>query len=116
MHESRGFIYPKHDVHILNSASSLALHQVIDQTDHDQLPGSLIHIQGKIAEIAAPHIGADLRRFRTEYPDKAIMAVKGTIGLFHGSDPLPFPQLGIDGGQNASGKRNNMGGKGNFKI
>ena len=83
MEEACGFVQAEHDVHVLYRAAGLALDQVVDQADNDQLSGALIHIQGKITEVAAAHVGADLRFFRPEHPDEDILFIEGPVGLLH---------------------------------
>ena len=68
----------EHNVHILNRTARLTFDQVIDQAHHDQFSGPFINIQGKIAEVAAANMIADLDFFRAENPNKGFIAVKGS--------------------------------------
>ena len=100
----------------MNSTACLPLYQVIDQAYHNQLSCPLIHIEGKIAEIAPPDIGADLWFFRPEYPHKHLIAVKRSIGFFHVFQVLSFTQLGVYGGEDTTAKGNHMGSKCNLYL
>ncbi len=72
-HKPRSFIQPEHDVHVLDRTSRLAFHEVVNEAHHDELPCPLIEVQGDVAEVAAPHIGAREHPFRPEDPDKGVL-------------------------------------------
>jgi hypothetical protein len=72
---------PEHDVHVLDGAACLSLHEVVCHAHDYKLACPFIHVYGEFAEVAPPYVRGALRLFRPEDPYESFIPVKCPVDI-----------------------------------